>query len=124
MIRSKRPWRHTFQVALEGIWYTLRTQRNMQVHLGIMFAVTGLGWALGLERTEWFWIGLCITLVIMAELFNTAIETVVDLVMPNPHPLAKIAKDTAAGAVLIAAVFAVIVGVILLGIPIWKLLVN
>ncbi|WP_036696887.1 diacylglycerol kinase family protein [Paenibacillus taiwanensis] len=124
MRQSKRPWRHTFQVAIEGIWYTLRTQRNMQVHIAIMFAVTGLGFALELKRTDWLWIGLCITLVIMAELFNTAVETVVDLVMPDLHPLAKIAKDTAAGAVLVAAVFAVIVGVILLGIPLWKLLVN
>lgn len=106
----KRPWSDTFRVAIAGIIYAIRTQRNMRVHVTMSVIVLILGVVLQISTSDWLWLGLAITIVISAELMNTAVESVVDLVMPKPHPLAKVAKDTAAGAVLVTAVFAVIVG--------------
>ena len=102
--------RNPFVNAFNGIVVSYRSERNLRIHIALALAAVGLGIWTDLTRWEWCWIALCIALVIMAELVNTAIETCVDLVSPNEHPLAKRAKDAAAGAVLIAAVFAVIVG--------------
>lgn len=109
----KRPWRDTFYVAVEGIVYAFNTQRNMKVHAIITFMVIPLGIVARLSWMEWLWIMAAIAMVFAMELMNTAVEAVVDLVMPDPHPVAKIAKDTAAGAVFITAVFAVFVGVVI-----------
>ncbi|MGG4393219.1 diacylglycerol kinase family protein [Paenibacillus thiaminolyticus] len=109
----RRPWADTFRVAWEGILYAFRTQRNMRVHAAAAVTACLLGAVFGISAGEWLWLALAITLVMSAELINTAVESAVDLTMPDPHPLAKIAKDTAAGAVLVTAVFAVIVGVVL-----------
>lgn len=106
----QHPWSDTFRVAISGIIYALRTQRNMRIHAGMSVIVLILAAILRISTTDWLWLGLAITIVISAELMNTAVEFVVDLVMPQPHPLAKAAKDAAAGAVLMTAVFAVIVG--------------
>ncbi|WP_028595862.1 diacylglycerol kinase family protein [Paenibacillus assamensis] len=108
-------WRRTFQAAIDGIKYAYATQRNMRVHLFASIIVILLGILLGVNTSEWLWLLLSITVVIAAELINTAIEAVVDMVMPDQHPLAKIAKDTAAGAVLVTAAFAVITGVTIFG---------
>lgn len=115
----KRPWRDTFYVAVEGIVYAFNTQRNMKVHAIITFMVILLGIVARLSWMEWLWIMAAIAMVFAMELMNTAVEAVVDLVMPDPHPVAKIAKDTAAGAVFITAVFAVFVGVVIFAKPLF-----
>lgn len=114
----KRPWSDTFRVAISGILHAFRTERNMRVHGVITILVIAMGIGFGISVSEWLWIGLAVTLVFTAELLNTAVEAAVDLSMPSMHPIAKIAKDTAAGAVFVTAVFAVIVGVVIFFYPV------
>jgi diacylglycerol kinase (ATP) len=102
----------SFGYAFAGVWYFVRTQRNAQIHLIVGACAVALGAALGLERWEWLSLVLVIALVLAAEGVNTAIEAAVDVATSTHHPLAKIAKDVAAGTVLICAVAAVIVGCI------------
>ena len=109
-----------FGFAWEGVVYTLRTQRNARIHLGIAIAVVLLSLWLGLSWTEWAIIALTIGLVFSAEMFNTVAEAAIDLVTAEYHPLAKIAKDVAAGAVLVIAVIAVVVGLLVLGPHLWQ----
>ena len=106
-----------FGYAFEGVWNTLRTERNFRIHL------TCIGYMLGfllltdwftLTRTDWALLLLACALVLSMEILNTALESVVDLATQELHPLAKKAKDAAAGAVLVCAVFAVLVGLCLL----------
>jgi diacylglycerol kinase (ATP) len=108
-VQDSRVWA-AFDYAFQGILYATRTQRNMRIHLVAaalaMFAVLFLR----LERAYVALVVLCIVLVIALELVNTAIEAVVDLMTVAHHPLAKIAKDAAAGAVLVASLGAIIVG--------------
>jgi diacylglycerol kinase len=104
-----------FSFAFSGIWYTLRTQGNMKFHLIATFVAIGIGFAFNIQKLEWFFVGLSITLVLAAELFNTAIERLTDLVTKEIHPLAKVAKDAAAGAVLIFSIFALITGIAVFG---------
>jgi diacylglycerol kinase len=92
----------------------------MRFHLAAAFVVVVVASWLRVDALDWLWLSAAITAVWMSELLNTAIEHTVDLVSPEIHPLAKIAKDTAAGAVLVTAVFAVVVGAIVLGPPLWK----
>ena len=96
--------------AVEGMTHALTTQRNMRIHFAAAFAIMILTLLLDVSKVEIVLIFFAITGVIAAELFNTAVEAVVDLVTDDYHPLAKIAKDTAAAAVLLAALHAVIVG--------------
>ncbi|MDP4096981.1 diacylglycerol kinase family protein [Paenibacillus sp. P96] len=121
-MRPPHSWRSTFRYALEGIRYTLRTQINMRMHAAISLCVIAAGIVFHISRMEWLFIITACALVMMAELLNTAVEAVVDLVSPDAHPLAKAAKDTAAGAVLLAAVFAVIIGLIVFYQPLLALL--
>lgn len=102
---------HSFRFALEGLKYTLVSQRNMRVHFTAALAVLLLALYLPLSKVEVLLLFICILLVLVAELFNTAVEAVVDMVSPEFHPLAKVAKDVAAGAVLLCAGLAVVVGV-------------
>ncbi|QKG84938.1 diacylglycerol kinase family protein [Kroppenstedtia pulmonis] len=101
----------SFRFALEGLRYTWVSQRNMRIHFIAALAVLLLSFFLSLSKLEMLLIFLCIVIVLMAELFNTAVEAVVDMVTKEFHPLAKIAKDVAAGAVLLSAGMAVIVGI-------------
>lgn len=110
----------SFRHAFAGIEYALRTQPNTWIHTLIMAAVIVVGWWLKLNPVEWALITLAIGLVWVAELFNTAVEAVVDLASPDIHPLAKNSKDVAAGAVLLAALTAVIIGLLVLGPPLWS----
>jgi diacylglycerol kinase len=112
----------SFKYAFSGIWHVLRTQRNARIHLSIAVVVVVLGLWLGLSRTEWAIIALTIGLVLAAESFNTVAEAAVDLMTVDYHPLAKIAKDVAAGAVLLMAITAVVVGLLILGPPLWRAL--
>ncbi|MCD9022979.1 diacylglycerol kinase family protein [Cohnella sp. NL03-T5] len=92
----------------------------MRFHFAAALVVIVIGAWLRVKAHDWLWLSVAITGVWVSELFNTAIERTVDLASPDIHPLAKAAKDTAAGAVLVAALFAVVVGAIVLGPPLWK----
>lgn len=113
--RGDRTLGSSFRWAFAGIWYVLRTQRNFRIHLLITAGVVAAGVWLGLSALEWAVIALTIALVLMAEMFNTVAETAIDMVAPRYHPLAKIAKDVAAGAVVVCAIISVIVGLLVLG---------
>jgi diacylglycerol kinase (ATP) len=103
----------SFRYALDGILHGFRSQRHLRFHFCIAVLALLAGVVFGLKRAELLVLTLAISLVIITELFNTAIEAVVDLVTTAYHPLAKYAKDVAAGAVLIAALNACVVGVLL-----------
>jgi diacylglycerol kinase (ATP) len=109
----------SFHYAFEGWWYVLRSQRNAWIHAVITVAVIALAWWLRLSRQDWAVLILIITAVWMAEFMNTALETIVNLVSPDFHPLAKIAKDVGSAAVLVGAVGAVLIGLLILGPPLW-----
>jgi diacylglycerol kinase len=110
----------SFQYAFEGWQYVLRTQHNAWIHAVISIVVFGLAFWLGLSPQDWAILVLTIMAVWMAEFMNTAIEAVVDMNMPEIHPLAKVAKDVAAAAVLVGAIGAVIIGLLILGPPLWE----
>lgn len=107
----RQPWRMTLRYAAEGVIYALRTQINMRIHAVVALLVIVAGLTLRISRLDWLFVCMAIAIVMVAELINTAVEAAVDLISPDIHPLAKAAKDTAAGAVLLAAVFAVIIGI-------------
>ncbi len=114
----------SFRYAFEGWWHVLRTQHNAWIHALVTTAVCLLAWWLGLPPLEWAVLLLTFMAVWMAEFMNTALEAVVDMTMPEPHPLAKIAKDVAAAAVLVGALGAVLIGLLLLGPPLWQKLIE
>ena len=103
-----------FQVALNGIVFTFKTQRHMRFHLYVVVIVLLLGLLARLALREMLVLLFTISLVLVAEMFNSAIEATVDLVSPNYNPLAKFAKDIAAGAVLITTIIALVVGGLLM----------
>lgn len=103
-----------FGYAVDGIFYSLKTQRNMRVHFAAALLVLGLAFYLNLDSRDLLFLVFAITLVIMAEMFNTAIEAAVDLAVSEFHPLARIAKNVAAGAVLVAALNALAVAYLIL----------
>jgi diacylglycerol kinase (ATP) len=96
--------------AFEGVIHVLRTQRNMRIHFALATAVLILAFSYGVTKLELMALLVAISFVLIAEMVNTAIEATIDLATTSFDPLAKIAKDIAAGAVLIAAVNAVVVG--------------
>lgn len=114
----------SFRYAFAGIRYLLWTQRNAKVQAGLGLAAVALAFFLRIERTEWLVLILTIALVLAAEGVNTALEAVVDLASPAYHPLAKVAKDVAAGTVLLTAIASVIVGLILFLPRLYALLVK
>ena len=105
----------SFYHALEGIFWAVRHERNLRFHIVIANLIVVFACFFGLSAIEWTVLLLCIGLVIAAELFNTGIEKAVDTATEEIKPLAKIAKDTSAGAVLIMAITSVAVGVCLFG---------
>ena len=107
----------SFRYAFAGLWQALRTQRNARIHLLATVAVTAMGLWLRLDAVRWAVLVLTISLVFFAEMVNTVVEVIVDLVTPEYHPLAKVAKDVSAGAVLVTAMAAVVVGLLILGPP-------
>lgn len=107
----------SFRYAFQGWGYVLRTQRNAWIHSLIAIIVFFIGLWLGLPARDWAVIILTAALVFSAEFINTAIEAVVDLATEDHHPLAKIGKDVGAAAVLVAALAAVLVGLLILGPP-------
>jgi diacylglycerol kinase len=111
----------SFAVALEGIGFSLRTQRHMRFHALAAVVVCCLAFIVSLQPLEWAVILLAIAVVMSAEMINTAVEQAVNLASPNIHPIAKVAKDAAAGAVLIAAVISAVIGLLILGPPLWDI---
>jgi diacylglycerol kinase (ATP) len=105
----------SFGFAFSGIGHALATQPNFRIHIAISSAVVIAGLILGITRVEWAVLALTIGVVLQAELFNTAIEAIVDKATPEHHPLAKIAKDCAAAAVVVCALAAVGVGLFVFG---------
>ena len=102
----------SFRYAFAGIAVVLRSQHNAWIHALATVAVVVAGFWLKVAAADWCWLVLAIAAVWVAECMNTAIEFLADLVSPEIHPLIKKAKDAAAGAVLIAAIAAAIVGVL------------
>lgn len=101
---------NSFKYAGEGIVSSFKSERNMKIHIFIMLLVVLFGILLKLSKLEWIICVMLFSIVICGELFNTAIETIVDMVSPEKNEKAKIAKDVSAGAVLVVAIGAAIVG--------------
>jgi diacylglycerol kinase (ATP) len=110
---------HSFRNAFAGWWYVIRTQRNAWIHATATVAVVLLSIWLRSTLRDWAVLILTIAMVWTAEFLNTALEAVVDMASPQRHPLAKVGKDVGAAAVLIAAMSAVLIGVLILGPPLW-----
>jgi diacylglycerol kinase (ATP) len=111
----------SFGHAFRGVGAALRSELHLQFHAVATVVVLGLGFYLGLSAPEWALVALAVAGVWAAELFNTAIEALTNLVSPGYHPLAGRAKDVAAGAVLLAALGALVVGGLVFGPKIWAL---
>ena len=110
----------SFHFAFAGLAYLFRTQRNARIHgIAGLCACTVAAW-LRLDTVRWALLVFTIALVLILEGLNTAVEAAIDLAMPRIHPLAKAAKDLAAGMVLIAAIASVVVGLLVLGPPLWN----
>jgi diacylglycerol kinase len=114
----------SFVYAFHGWAYAMRTQRNAWIHAVIATIVFLLGLWLGLPPRDWAVIILAIAMVFAAEFINTSIEAVVDLATSEHHPLAKIGKDVGAAAVLVAALAAVVIGLLILGPPLWMKILS
>ena len=110
---------HSFEHAFNGWWFVLRTQRNAWIHAAISTAVLLVAFWLHLPLRDWAVLFLTIALVWTAEFINTALEAVVDLASPQQHPLAKVGKDVGAAAVMLAALASILVGLLILGPPLW-----
>ena len=111
---------HSFEHAFNGWWYVLRTQRNAWIHAAISLAVLVVALWLHLPLRDWAVLFLTIALVWTVEFINTAMEAVVDLASPQQHPLAKVGKDVGAAAVMLAALASILVGLLILGPPLWE----
>lgn len=103
----------SFNVAIEGFIYVVKTQRNMRIHFLLAVLLLLVGIYLNFSRVELMTLCITISLVLLCEMVNTALELLVDIVKTEFHPLAKIIKDVSAGCVLLAAINAAIVGYIL-----------
>jgi len=114
----------SFRHAIRGWWYVIHTQKNAWIHGVVTLLVILLGLFLGLPVRDWAVLFVTISMVWMAEFINTSLEVVVDLASPSQHPLAMVGKDVGAAAVLIAAISAVLVGLLILGPPLWLLLMD
>jgi diacylglycerol kinase (ATP) len=109
-----RKWVDSANFAIEGILYAAKTQRHLRYHLYSAVAVLILSYILGVQRHDFLIIAVAVILVLLAEMMNTAVEFLVDMVSPEYSEKARIAKDVAAGAVLITAFGAVVIGYIIL----------
>ncbi len=104
---------NSFNYPIKGLRYAYKNEQNLAVDVGVALLVVIFGFLFRINKYEWAILVLTIGLVISCELINTAIEAVVDLVTEEYHPLAKVAKDTSAAAVLVFAMVAVVVGLII-----------
>ncbi len=104
---------NSFIYAFQGIFSAFKSERNMKIHVSIMTLVILSGIFLKIEIKEWLTCIILFAIVIAGELFNTAIEAVVDLAMPKFHEKAKLAKDISAGGVLVLAIGSAVIGLII-----------
>ena len=109
----------SIKIALSGIWQVIITQQNARIHLAATLIVLIASFLLDFSRIEWMILLLVVGFVWAAEIFNTAIEDLVDLVSPEDTPTAKRIKDISAGAVLVSALISVLVGIVLFGSRLW-----
>jgi diacylglycerol kinase len=109
-----RTWRSKFADALRGVSAGIRGERSFLVHLPAALAVVVAAWLLELDRLEWGLLVLCVTVVLVAEMFNSALECLGKAIEPHPNPLLGRALDMASGAVLLAAIGAAAVGAVVL----------
>ncbi len=117
-----RAFLRSFVYAFHGIAWVIRTQRNARVHLAATVIVVAAGFLCRVSPVEWAVLALTIGLVFGAEMLNSVAELAVDLLTNRYHPMAKAAKDAGAGAVLVAAIAAVGVGIAIFGPRLWELL--
>jgi diacylglycerol kinase len=121
--RFARSRYQAFGYAFSGWWFVIRTQRNAWIHMVVSIAVILMSFILRINATSWALILLAITLVWIAEFLNTALEAVVDLATNHQqHELARVGKDVGAAAVLIAAISSVVIGLLVLGPPLWSII--
>lgn len=113
-----------FVYAWRGLAHTVRTQRNARVHMLVGAAAVALGIALRISAVEFALLFVAITLVFVAEMFNTVAEACVDMITVEYHPLAQVAKDVAAGAVLVNAMLSVAIGLFIFVPHLWPLAVR
>jgi diacylglycerol kinase (ATP) len=110
-----RKFFESFRYALEGIVYCINTQKNMRIHIAIAIIAFIAGLTLKISRLEFIIIIMAVSTVFLCEIINTAVEKAIDATTKEYNPIAKIAKDVAAGAVLVAAINSVIVGLLIFG---------
>lgn len=109
----------SFGYAYAGWRFLIQNEHNARIHAVMTLIIMAMAAWLRVSRIEWAILVVTMGGVWLSELLNTAIEAVVNMTSPDPHPLAKVAKDTAAGAVMAAALAALIVGLLILGPPLW-----
>lgn len=115
MVNKSKNVISSFKYAFQGMFSALKTERNLKIHITIMILVIIAGIVLKISKIEWIICIILFGLVIGGEMFNSAIETVVDIAMPDINPKAKFAKDAAAGAVLVFAIASAIIGFMIFG---------
>lgn len=104
---------NSFKYAIEGLLVNLKTERNLRIHFSVALLVIICGFIFSINLYEWLICLVLFGLIIALELMNTAFEKLADLCMPEIHPKVKFIKDTAASSVFVAAIIAVIVGIII-----------
>lgn len=102
-----------FGYAFKGLWYAAKTQLNFRVHLVCTVVALILGYVLQISAAEWLWIIICIGLVLLTELLNTALELLCDVISPEYNEKIGHVKDISAGAVLVTAVTALVIGLVI-----------
>lgn len=122
--RCRQSLLESFGCALRGISYCFATQRNFRIQTAIAFLVIVAGLWLGLPPVEWAVLVVTICAVLVAEMINTGVEALADVLSPDYHPLIMVAKDAAAGAVLLLSSGAVVIGLLLLGPRVFGLLTG
>ena len=121
--KSKQPLWKSFYHAFQGIRVNILNERNLCIHFMVMLLVISFGFIFKINKIEWLICILLFGFVITLELMNTAIETAIDICMPEINPKAKLAKDTSAGAVLVVAIVSVVIGIMIFGpklLEIWR----
>ena len=115
MVNKSKNVISSFKYAFQGMFSALKTERNLKIHVTIIILVIIAGIVLKISKIEWIICIILFGLVIGGEMLNSAIETVVDIAMPDINPKAKFAKDAAAGAVLVFAIASAIIGFMIFG---------
>ncbi len=121
---NHRKFLESLRYALARIAYCFKTQRNIRIHSVFTVFVLAFGLAIRISRLEFIVIIMVISLVFICEIFNTAIEKAVDTSTQEYHPIAKISKDVAAGAVLVSSINAIIIGCLIFGRYIWAIILK